>query len=243
MSDRTANSPRDNRPPGLFVTGTDTDIGKTYVAAAIARALHSAGRRVGVYKPVASGCPIRDGRTVPTDAETLWQAAGQPGELERVCPQCFRAPLAPHLAAEAEGRQIDRRLLRTGLDYWNAQSEIVLVEGAGGLLSPVGGECVADLAADFGLPLVVVAGNRLGVINHTLLTLDVAGRWRGGLKVAAVVLNDVGAAAGDESTNRNAQELARLCRVPIYRLGYDARVIVDTTAADWLRMAETPGGG
>ena len=94
---------------GLFITGTDTGVGKTYVAALIARWLPPAGRRVGVYKPAASGCSRQaDGdELVSDDALALWNAAGRPGDLDRVCPQRFAAPLAPHLAAAGEGKQID----------------------------------------------------------------------------------------------------------------------------------------
>src|SRR3990172_4269791 len=99
---------------GLFITGTGTGVGKTYVAALIAQALRSAGKRVGVYKPIASGCEVRDGRLVSPDAIALWEAAGRPGTLEQVCPQIFAAPLAPHLAARAEGRRVDAGLLREG---------------------------------------------------------------------------------------------------------------------------------
>jgi dethiobiotin synthetase len=169
--------------PGLFITGTDTGVGKTYVAALIARWLAASGRRVGVYKPAASGC-VRDdqGRLVSDDAVALWEAAGRPGDLEHVCPQCFVAPLAPHLAARAEGREIDAGLLRTGLDYWRSRCEIVLVEGAGGLMSPLGDEeYVADLAGDLGFPLIVVSRNILGTINATLQTLIAAAVYGNGL--------------------------------------------------------------
>ena len=112
----------------------------------------------------------------------LWQAAGSPGELEHVCPQRFAAPLAPHLAARKEGKQLDPVLLRSGLDYWRERSDFLLVEGAGGLMSPLGDdEYVADLAHDFGFPLVVVAQNQIGVINQTLQTLIVAMTFRDGL--------------------------------------------------------------
>ena len=111
-----------NDLPGLFITGTDTGVGKTYVAALIARSLVASGRRVGVYKPAASGC-IRDahGCLVSDDAVALWEAAGRPSDLEHVCPQRFAAPLAPHLAARGEGREIDANLLRSGLDYWRSR--------------------------------------------------------------------------------------------------------------------------
>ncbi|HKD36603.1 MAG TPA: dethiobiotin synthase, partial [Pirellulales bacterium] len=148
---------------GLFITGNDTGVGKTYVAAMIARSLAAAGRKVGVYKPVASGCREESGKLVSDDAVALWEAAGRPSDLERVCPQRFAAPLAPHLAARNESKWIDASLLRTGLEHWRERSEIVIVEGVGGLMSPVGEEeYVADVAFEFGYPLVIVARNALG---------------------------------------------------------------------------------
>ena len=95
------------RVPGLFVTGTDTGVGKTYVAALIARSLAAGGHRVGIYKPAASGCRYEDRGLIADDAVALWNAAGRPADLEHVCPQRFAAPLAPHLAARI-GRQTTR---------------------------------------------------------------------------------------------------------------------------------------
>jgi dethiobiotin synthetase len=206
------------RAQGLFITGNDTGVGKTYVAAMIARALVAEGKRVGVYKPVASGCELRDGLLVSDDAVALWDAAGRPDDLEHVCPQRFALPVAPHLAARAEGKRINRDLLRSGLDYWRERSDIVIVEGAGGLMSPVSDdEYVADLAADFGYPLVVVARNALGVINQTLQTLIVAATFRDGLPIAGIVLNDANPAraAGDSSVDSNPDELQRRAIPPV----------------------------
>ncbi len=211
------------RLPGLLITGTDTEVGKTYVAARIAQALAAAGHRVGVYKPVASGLPApgethADGSACLSDPQVLWQAAGRPGELQRVCPQQFRAPLAPHLAAAAEGRQVDAELLRTGLDYWRQESEIVIVEGVGGLMSPISDEdYVADLASEFGFPLIVVAPNVLGVINQTLQTLITAATFRNGLDVAGIILNHPRSsnAAEDASLASNRLELERRCVPPV----------------------------
>jgi len=225
-------------PPGLFITGTDTGVGKTYVTARIAAALRQTGRRVGVYKPAASGCHLEQGVLVSDDAVTLWEAAGQPGPLERVCPQQFLAPLAPHLAARAEGKELDAQLLRDGLDFWKSNSEIVLVEGAGGLMAPMGDdEYVADLAADFGYPLVVVAKNALGTINHTLQTLITATVFRNGLAIAGIVLNHPTPPAGDDpSIAINRRELALHCVPPILaELAWRANKF--DTPIDWHALA------
>ena len=196
------------RPRGLFITGTDTGVGKTYVTALIARNLRLRGLRVGVYKPAASGCRQEGDTLVSDDALALWEAAGRPGELAEVCPQCFAAPLAPHLAALAEGRQLDQNLLRCGLDVWLARSDLVLVEGAGGLMSPLGEEeYVADLAAEFGLPLVVVARNALGTINHTLQTLIAAADFGDCMPVSGIVLNHPAVTGDDPSVITNRREL------------------------------------
>lgn len=203
--------------PGLFITGTDTEVGKTYVAALIASILTGQGHRVGVYKPVASGCRRQDGQLVSDDAVTLWKAAGQRGKLPAVCPQRFEAPLAPNVAAREEGKRVDPDLLRSGLAYWLDCSDIVLVEGAGGLMSPVSDEdYVADLAYDFGFPLIVVAPNVLGVINQTLQTLITAATFRDGIDVAGIVLNEIREQAGrDVSGHSNRSELESRCVPPV----------------------------
>ncbi len=205
------------RIPGLFITGTDTGVGKTYVGALMARSLVQNGRRVGVYKPAASGCR-REGKTlVSDDAVVLWKAAGEPPDLDHVCPQRFAAPLAPHLAAREEGRQLDVGLLSRGITYWRERAEIILVEGAGGLMSPLGEDrYVADLAAEFGFPLVVVSQNVLGTINQTLQTVVAAKVFRQGLAVAGVVLNHARPpSAEDVSLASNRSELAARCSAPI----------------------------
>ena len=201
---------------GLFITGTGTGVGKTYVGALIAHALRKAGKRVGAYKPVASGCEWRDGKLISPDAIALWEAAGRPGTLEQVCPQTFWAPLAPHLAARAEGQGVDASLLRDGIKVWQETSDIVLVEGAGGLMSPISDEDYnADLAREFGYPLVVVSANQLGTINATLQTLITARACRSGLPVAGIVLNTTVPAGDDLSVESNAAELAIRCDVPL----------------------------
>jgi dethiobiotin synthetase len=225
--------------PGLFITGTDTGVGKTHVAAMIVRALVADGHRVGFYKPAASGCR-RDavtGRLVSDDAVALWEAAGRPGEFDRVCPQCFAAPLAPHLAAKAEGRSLDAGLLRSGVDYWRKRSHIIVVEGAGGLFSPLGvKELNIDLALEFAWPLIIVAANRLGTIHATLATVLAARSHSPALPIAGIVLNDV-SVEDDLSRSSNAAELRSRLDVPLLgsvRHGatdFDSRV-------DWQALAD-----
>jgi len=201
---------------GLFIAGTNTEVGKTHVAAMIARDLVQSGRRVGVYKPAASGCRKAAEGLIADDALALWQAAGQPLTLEQVCPQRFRAPLAPPRAALAEGRRVDAQLLRTGLELWLAASEIVIVEGAGGLMSPLSDDDYnIDLAAELGLPLVIVAANELGVINATLQTLITARALAPKLPIAGVVLNQATQRPDDASLTSNAEEIAARCDAPL----------------------------
>lgn len=222
--------------PGLFITGTDTNVGKTYVTALIARDLVANGRRVGIYKPAASGCVGDE----TDDPFVLWDAAGRPLTMAAVCPQTFDAPLAPHLAARAEGKEVDAELLRTGLDAWQDNCDIILVEGIGGLMSPItDDEYVADLALDFGFPLIVVAPNTIGVINQTLQTLIAAATFRAGLDVAGIVLNALNHTTNpsDESTKSNASEIAARCVPAVLATvadGFDRTV-------DWLSLAKHNG--
>ena len=231
-----------NDVPGLFITATDTGIGKTYVTALIARSLVASGRRVGVYKPAASGCRREGDEVVSDDAVALWDAAGRPGELDRVCPQRFLAHLAPDLAAHQEGKRLDGELVRGGIDYWRARSEIVLVEGAGGLMSPLAeGEYVADLAYDFGFPLVVVSRNVLGTINATLQTLITAATFREGLSIAGVVLNNPAPPSGDVSVSTNRFELAARCVPPVLaEVAWQAQEF--DTDVDWFGLAREECG-
>lgn len=201
---------------GIFIAGTDTDVGKTYVTALLAKSLRTSGRRVGVYKPAASGGNMIDGRCVCDDATILWEAAGKPASVHEVCPQMFLAPLAPNVAAKAESRTVDSKLLMSGLEFWKDQCDIVLVEGAGGLLSPLSDDLyVADVALEIGYPVLIVTANRLGTINQTLQTLMTAEHHRGGLPVSGVVINDVSNIPHDESLASNPEALRERCSVRV----------------------------
>jgi dethiobiotin synthetase len=200
---------------GLFITGTDTGVGKTAVTSAVVRLLGAGECSVGAYKPAASGSEPGPQGQVWGDVEALFAALGGKFPRERICPQTFAAPLAPPVAAEVEGRHVDATLLRTGAEWWRDQVEMLLVEGAGGLLSPLSDtDSVADVAADLGFPVLIVARLGLGTINHTLLTIEAARARR--LRVAGVVLSEaVPLAETDESWKTNPRELQRRCDVPV----------------------------
>lgn len=210
---------------GLFIAGTDTDVGKTAVAVTIARSLVAAGRRVGVYKPVASGVGIDGG-----DPHRLWEAAGRPRSLAEVCPQAFPLPVAPAWAARAAGTSVDEGGLRSGFDVWREGSDVVVVEGAGGLFSPLADATLnVDLARDLRLPLVIVDEARLGAIGRTLATVRAARAE--GVAVVAVVLSHVRPPRPDAPENDldasiprdSLRELAhRLPGVAISSLGHGA---------------------
>ena len=159
-----------NKTKGIFITGTDTGVGKTTVAAALARLLHDRGVKVGVMKPVTSGCLFSASGLVSADAELLAWAAGTDVTAE-VAPYLLKEPLAPSAAAEIEHVRIEFSRILAAFHQIAEQCDFVIVEGAGGLMVPLsGGLLVADLIKLLALPLLVVARPDLGTVNHTVLT-------------------------------------------------------------------------
>ncbi|MDD5558475.1 dethiobiotin synthase [Candidatus Methylomirabilis sp.] len=204
---------KDARPAGLFVTGTDTGVGKTLITAGLAYALRVLGIDAGVMKPVETGCPTRTGRLRPPDALTLREAAQSRDALDLVNPYRFHEPLAPMVAAERSGRRIDVGRLEERFTLLTDRHSVVLVEGAGGLLVPITEEtsCL-DLAARLRLPLLIVIGSRLGALNHARLTIETALHAR--VPVAGAILNHFHA---DRSVARttNLSALRRLLPIPL----------------------------
>jgi dethiobiotin synthetase len=172
---------------GLFVTGTDTEVGKTVVAGAIAAALRARGERVAAYKPVVTGLDEPAAPGWPRDHELLAAAAGV--SVDAVTPHRFGPPVSPHLAAELAGVELDldALVLAAGAATAEAGADLLIAEGAGGLLVPLTPRhTIRDLAVALGLPLVIAARPGLGTINHTLLTIEAARAVR--LEVAGVVI-------------------------------------------------------
>lgn len=183
--------------PGLFVTGTDTGVGKTLIACALLRELAARGIRVGAMKPVETGV----GPEGPLDARALRVAAGGCDPLDLVCPERFALPAAPSAAARAEDREVRLEAILEAFGQLRARHRLVVVEGAGGLLVPLREQItMADLASMLALPLLVVARAALGTINHTRLTLEVA-EARGLPLLGVVVSHGDGALSGTDAEN------------------------------------------
>ncbi len=198
---------------GIFITGTDTGVGKTVVASVIALLLRQRGIDVGVMKPVTSGCHEVDGRLISEDAELLCWAAGTDGHERDVAPYLLREPLAPSEAAARDGVRIDFHAIGDAYGRLASRHDFVIVEGAGGLMVPLaGGLLIADLVARLSLPLLVVARPNLGTINHTLLTTFAARQM--GLAVKGVILNNY-PDKPDTAEEYAPHLLGSLCGAPI----------------------------
>lgn len=204
----------------LFVTGTDTNVGKTHVTCLIARQVVQRSLKVAAYKPACSGAigypslPATSADYQWEDIERLKAAIGGNWSDETICPQRFIAPVAPPVAARLEGKQVDFELLVSGARQF-PNVDLLLIEGAGGWLAPVTEtQTVADLARELAAPILIVARPGLGTINHTLLTVESI-RSRG-LTIAGIVLNSATAHMDDLSVQTNADEIEARSGVPVF---------------------------
>lgn len=198
-----------------LITGTDTGVGKTFVTAGLCAALKRMGKDPGVMKPVETGCAVKGGKLIPADALLLKTAAGCADALDDINPYRFELPVAPSVAARLSGMKINCDGIVPIFKKLSRAHDVMLVEGAGGLMTPLTQRhTVADLAHCLKLPLLIVASNRLGAVNATLLTADVA-RNRG-LKIAGIILNRTEKAdRKDMSLSTNRGEIERLSGVPV----------------------------
>jgi dethiobiotin synthetase len=197
---------------GILITGTDTGVGKTFFAATLGAYLRESGYRVGVMKPVETGCDERDGELIPSDALCLRDASGCAEPMEKICPYRFREPLAPSIAAERAGVKIDMDRLLAVYGEISAAHDITLVEGAGGLMVPLlPSFTYADFARVLKLPVLIVGANKLGAINHLLLPLEHAACK--GLMTLGYVLNRTSDQAS-LAAETNREVLSNLTGVP-----------------------------
>ena len=232
-------------PPGIFVVGTDTGVGKTRVATLLIRSMRTRGRSVGALKLVATGAKRNaDGELTSDDTEALIAALEESLEPRRVTPLAFEASLAPCVAARIAGTRLtanDLELaLAEALTWWSGRAEVMVVEGIGGLLCPLAeGTTVADLAGALDYPLLIVGRRGLGTLNHCLLTIEAA-RSRG-LRIAGIVLNTPEPSVEGLAEATNAEELSR--RFPglpvLAELGFDENRLLPRAFhdVDWLNRA------
>jgi dethiobiotin synthetase len=200
---------------GLFVTGTDTGVGKTVVAAAIAATLAARGERVAVFKPALTGLDVIEGP--PPDHELLLASARSGQTPDDVAPYRFGPPLSPHLAAELAGVRIEPDELVEAARRAASEADVLIVEGVGGLLVPLTRRyLVRDFASDLRLPMVIAARPGLGTINHSLLTIEAARAT--GLDLAAVVLTPW-PERPNEIERSNRESIGLLGRVEVATLG------------------------
>jgi dethiobiotin synthetase len=200
--------------PGLFVTGTDTGVGKTLVAGAIADWFRRRGVRTGVCKPMATGCVRRREGLVSEDAEFLAHHADSKFPLNTICPQRFVEPLAPAIAAERAGGKIEWSAIDLAMRTICAGSDVMIVEGVGGIMAPVDRkQTCLDMAKWLGLPAVVVAAPWLGTINHTLLTLKALRSDK--IPIAGVVVNRYPAESPGVAEETNPGAIERWGKVAV----------------------------
>jgi dethiobiotin synthetase len=206
---------------GIFVTATDTGVGKTIVAAAIIRALKRSGVMAGAMKPIETGLVREAGVLVPSDGSFLREAAGMDDALDLVTPVRFALPLAPYTASRKEGMPVDLEGIFNAYEWLSRRYEFMVVEGIGGVMVPLAGRAggysrdyfVVDLIRDLKLDAVVVARPLLGTINHTLLTIS----WllEEGISVSGVIISCSTPPQGSIAEETNMQALKELCPVPV----------------------------
>lgn len=202
---------------GVFITGTDTNVGKTHIGAALARTLNSRDITVIPRKPIESGCELVDGELVPLDAHALKEAADYQGALSEICPYRFEPPISPVRAAHLANKVLTtEQLVKNCMD--GSENGFVLVEGAGGFYSPLSENGLnADLATALQLPVLLVAEDVLGTLNQVLLNVE-AIKMRG-LRLVGVALNQLHA---DLDTRMdNAADLRSMLTCPVFTINHD----------------------
>ena len=235
--------------PTLFITGTDTDVGKTIVAGAIADWFRRRGARVGALKPVASGCVQRREGLVSEDAEFLAHCGDVAYALDVICPNRYAEPLSPNVAAERAAVPVDWDAVQRSIDLMTRDCDVLIVEGAGGIMVPVDGQhFMLDLARWLNAPAVVVARPGLGTINHSVLT--VIALRSAGVPVAGVVINRYPVDRAGTAEETNLRQIERWTKAPLLAVVPDAAIdpslpsdiVAAIDLTDWGALARAGGG-
>jgi dethiobiotin synthetase len=207
---------------GIFVTATDTDVGKTYVSCKIAEALKGLNINVGVFKPVSTGDR--------NDAKALIKSSKTKDTEEKVTPIFFKNPMSPYGASLIESKTFKLKKIYSQFRYFLGKYNFTIVEGVGGVLVPLKKNFfVNDLIENFNLPVIVVAKNNLGTINHTLLTIEQL--KKSNQKILGIILNS-NKNKKDISCETNAILIRKLTKLNVLSLGYNE--IIDLEENKWI---------
>jgi dethiobiotin synthetase len=207
---------------GIFVTATDTEVGKTYVSCRILEALKSLGVKCGCFKPVSTGDR--------NDAKALIKSSGVKESAEVVTPEFFKNPMSPYGASLLENKKFNLKKIEKAFDYFFNKYNFTVVEGVGGIMVPLKKNFfVSDLIKIFNLPVIVVARHNLGTINHTLLTIEKL--KSANQKILGVILNG-NKNKDDISVKSNAKLIKQLTNLPVLELGYNEKI--DLRESKWI---------
>lgn len=222
---------------GIFVTGTDTGVGKTVVSALIVRALKLKGVNTAVMKPIETGCRKEGTVLIPSDGEFLKEMAEMDEPITEVTPYCFETPVAPLVASETEGRDIHIERIIDQFKRLTKKYDFVVVEGVGGLMVPITEVAmVVDLIEELDIPVIIVSLNKLGVLNHTLLTVEAIKNRS--LELKGLVMNNQTIDPLDRSQDSNLQVLKRILQMPVigevYRLKELSKEHLDSVALKYI---------
>jgi dethiobiotin synthetase len=218
-----------NISSGIFITGTDTAVGKTFIGAGLVASLYQKGLPVQPRKPVESGCTLQQGQLIPNDGLLYYQAVDASVPLDQITPYRFAAELSPPRAAQRENRKLSLAQLHKAALAGATAKTFLVVEGAGGFYSPIADDGLnADLAAMLRLPVLLVAANRLGCINHILLTVDAI--LKQDLPICHIVLNTVNP---DDSVEDNLHDLQNRLDIPLINV---LRLPSETAYADSIAL-------
>jgi len=222
---------------GIFITGTDTGVGKTYIACAIAHQLQQAGIKVAPRKPVESGCLLEGTELIPADALALQHAANYSGSLAQVCPFRFAPAISPKRAAQLANQALSTAKVAQACTLNIQDNEFLLVEGAGGFYSPLCEDGLnADLAVALALPVVLIAEDKLGCINHVLLSVQAIEAR--GLTLSAVILNQ--AQQADTELMDNFNELSDLLNSSLFTTDFQSQPMTNNIIEQsWLNSLLT----
>lgn len=223
---------------GIFITGTDTGVGKTFIICGLLRTFNKMGINTCPMKPVETGCKARKNKLVPADTVKLIRASGTNESMDLINPYRLKHPLAPAVSAELEGVKIQKKIILSAYKSLLNKYDITLVEGAGGIMVPVyKNYLIIDLIKDMDVPLIIVARPGLGTINHSLLTIKAAREK--GINIKGVIINHAAKAKKGLAKKTNSEVIEKLGKVSVLGIvPYSGNAGASVLKMPFLKIAE-----